>query len=169
MEDHQRPEIHGRAFLEPGQGTGGAAVLCDAPRSGWPPTAGLHQEIDPKTNKEKVEVKGEIYRNAWSKLQQEVLNRYHPDEKQAAEIKKLSEKYDKSLTSYLAENAEEIAAHFESLDRFVKEQAEGNNGAALPKEAGLGSPGRAAGRSEQVAQRARRNGWPIIAWASGTC
>jgi uncharacterized membrane protein YphA (DoxX/SURF4 family) len=74
-------------------------------------------------------VTADEYLQKWETLKNKFVARYHLKNEQVAAADALQKQYEDSLSEYLKENAEEIAAYFSSLDRFEQEKARGGNGA----------------------------------------
>lgn len=92
------------------------------------------QRLRIETDEEGEEViKGESFLTAWENLKQACVEQYQLGPEQTAEADKLHLVYKKSLEVYLAENREEIAGYFTSLDDLEKRKADGNHGAAHQK------------------------------------
>jgi len=92
------------------------------------------QRLRIETNNEGEEViKGESFLTAWENLKQAYVEQYQLGPEQVAEADKLYCAYEVSLENYLAENREEIAGYFTSLDDLDKRKAAGNRGAAHQK------------------------------------
>jgi uncharacterized membrane protein YphA (DoxX/SURF4 family) len=79
------------------------------------------------------QVTADEYLKKWGDIKTNVVNRYKIINEKAADADALQEQYAKSLKSYLADNAEEIVAYFDSLQRFEDEKARGDNGAPYYK------------------------------------
>lgn len=67
------------------------------------------------------------YLEKWESLKNDFVKRYQLKNEQVAAADALARKYDESLRTYLADNAEEIAAYIGTLDRFEAEKARGDN------------------------------------------
>lgn len=78
-------------------------------------------------------VTADEYLDRWEALKTKFVARYHLKNEQTVAADALAKQYENSLKSYLADNAEEIAAYFASLDRFEAEKARGGNNAPYYK------------------------------------
>jgi len=79
------------------------------------------------------QVSADEYLEKWDTLKTKFVARYHLKNEQIVAADALARQYEQSLRSYLADNAEEIAAYFASLDRFEAEKARGGNDAPYYK------------------------------------
>jgi len=79
------------------------------------------------------QVHADEYLDKWDALKTKFVARYHLKNEQSVAADALARQYEQSLSSYLADNAEEIAAYFDSLDRFEAERARGGNDAPYYK------------------------------------
>ena len=91
----------------------------------------LAMETDAKSGKKTIP--GKMYLTAWGGLKSEVAEKYKLDAKQKKTVDAIYGRYAAVLESYLKENADEIVAHFGSLDRFEESLRQGNNGAEHQK------------------------------------
>jgi uncharacterized membrane protein YphA (DoxX/SURF4 family) len=73
------------------------------------------------------QVAADEYLEKWDALKAKFVSRYRLKNEQIAAADALHKQYEDSLRSYLADNAEEIAAYFATLDRFEAERAKGDN------------------------------------------
>jgi len=95
-------------------------------------------------------IKGESYLNAWKKLKDDCIRKYHLGPDQTAKAEELYSLYEKSLRAYLDENLEEIRGYFGNLDRLEARKKAGTNGAAHEKKRLW---------DEQMKLRAEVNAW----------
>jgi len=72
-------------------------------------------------------VTAQEYLDKWEALKTRLVNKYQLKNEQVAAADALAKQYEDSLRGYLADNAEEIAAYFGSLDRFEAEKARADN------------------------------------------
>jgi len=79
------------------------------------------------------QVTADEYLEKWYALKSQFIDRYQMSKEQIAEADALCAQYEESLKEYLADNAEAIAAHFQTLDRFEQEKARGDNAAPYYK------------------------------------
>jgi uncharacterized membrane protein YphA (DoxX/SURF4 family) len=79
------------------------------------------------------QVTADEYLEKWDTLKTKFVAQYHLKNEQVVAADALAKQYELSLRSYLADNAEEIAAYFDSLDRFEAEKARGGNDAPYYK------------------------------------
>jgi uncharacterized membrane protein YphA (DoxX/SURF4 family) len=63
----------------------------------------------------------------WEAMKTRFVKKYQLKNEQVAAADLLGKQYEDSLRSYLADNAEEIAAYFGNLERFQAEKARGDN------------------------------------------
>ncbi len=75
-------------------------------------------------------ITGQCFLDAWDKLRADVERKYNLTDEQREQVDKLHKRFAKSLRTYLAENQEDIAVYFGSLDRFEAEKAAGTDRAA---------------------------------------
>ncbi len=87
----------------------------------------LKIETDPKTGKSSIS--GKIYLDAWTDLDNRVIQKYHLSSGQKTALENVHKTYAAALDNYLKENLDDIRAYFGSLDRFEAAQQAGNNGA----------------------------------------
>lgn len=87
----------------------------------------LRIEQDEKGNKF---ITGKSYLDAWKDLGERVKLKYRLDDDQKAQVDEIYSRYAGAVEAFLADNLNEIEAHFKSLDAFEKQLAEGTNGAA---------------------------------------
>jgi uncharacterized membrane protein YphA (DoxX/SURF4 family) len=91
-------------------------------------TCDVDDEGNPKRDKGKYTVRAERTTGAWDKMTENVIAQYQLDQQQTAQAKKFLEAHKAALNEYLADHADEIAGHFQSLKRFQEEQkAPGND------------------------------------------
>lgn len=90
----------------------------------------LRIEVDEKGNKT---ISGKYYLDAWKDLGEKVKQKYRLDNDQKAQVDAIYHHYEKAVTSFLADNLDEIEAYFGSLDRFEKELKEPNGAAYQQK------------------------------------
>jgi len=83
-----------------------------------------------KDDKGKKVITGKHYLNAWKDLAEKVKIKYRLDDEQKAQVDQIYAHFEDAVTTFLAANLEEIEAYFGSLDRFEKQLAEEENGAA---------------------------------------
>ncbi len=90
--------------------------------------------VDPKTGKNSID--GSSQTKLWEQVRQDFANRYRPtgssDDKLIQDTKKTYEKFQKQFNEYLAENADDIAAYFQSLDRFQSDAEHNELGQDAP-------------------------------------
>jgi uncharacterized membrane protein YphA (DoxX/SURF4 family) len=79
------------------------------------------------------QVRADEYLEKWDALKTKFVAQYHLKNEQIVAADALAKQYEQSLNSFLADNAEEIAAYFASLDRFEAEKAHGGNNAPYYK------------------------------------
>lgn len=73
------------------------------------------------------QVAADEYLEKWEALKGKFAARYKLKNEQIVAADALYKQYEDSLRSYLADNGEEIAAYFATLDRFEAERAKGDN------------------------------------------
>lgn len=90
----------------------------------------LRIEVDEEGNKR---ISGKYYLDAWKDLGEKVKQKYRLDDDQKAQVDAIYHRYEKAVTSFLADNLDEIEAYFGSLDRFEKGLKESNGAAYQQK------------------------------------
>ena len=90
----------------------------------------LQIEKDPQGNDK---ITARVHLDAWRGQLDAAIRKYKLDEKQKTEAEALYARYEKSVEDYLDENFEDIAAYFNSLDRFEGSAAAGSDGTAFQK------------------------------------
>ncbi len=78
--------------------------------------------------------RGETFLARWNDLRGSMVPQYGLTKHQAVEVRDVFARYELGLRQYLTIHAEDIDAHFDSLDRFEKEKAAGNDGAAFQQQ-----------------------------------
>ncbi|HBO45783.1 MAG TPA: hypothetical protein DD670_18040 [Planctomycetaceae bacterium] len=96
------------------------------------------------------QVAGDIYLDAWSGQRDAAVEKFGMSDQQAHEARRVYRQYAASVGDYFAENRDDIAAYFGSLDRFEQAKAAGGDNAAYRKKRNW---------DDQQLLRAEANAW----------
>ena len=86
-----------------------------------------------KDGKDTEVITGQCFLKVWEQLQADTADKYGFSDEQKAQAAKIYKEYARGLKDYLADNQEDIAGYFGSLDRFEAQRAAGTDGADYRK------------------------------------